>query len=425
MSAVPEHVVWHDVECARYDADLPLWRELAAAAPAGRSSTSAPARAASRSTSPAAGHEVVALDLDAELLAALRERAAAERPARSRPSSATPARSTSSAATSRSSWRRCRPCSCSAARAGSASCAAARAHVAPGGLVAIALADALETFDADHVLLPLPDTLIVDGALYSQPAGRAARPRRHASRSSASARSSRADGRRSGERRRARASTASRSPRSRPRAARPGCDGAAGRLDRRDRGARRHERGDAPWLSRAPAATLRVCALYPDLMNIYADRGNLLMLERRCALARDRLRGDAPPGSATPSTPTRTTSSTSAAARTATSACARWTSSQTKRDGAARGRRRAARSMLGVCGGYQLLGHRYALGDEEIPGLGLVDLETVRSDGPRLIGNVAIEVELDGDGRRRVLAGFENHAGRTQLGAGERRSGAC
>src|SRR5580692_10101419 len=32
-----------------------------------------------------------------------------------------------------------------------------------------------------------------------------------------------------------------------------------------------------------PAMTLRVCALYPELMNIYADRGNLLMLERRCA----------------------------------------------------------------------------------------------------------------------------------------------
>ena len=32
-----------------------------------------------------------------------------------------------------------------------------------------------------------------------------------------------------------------------------------------------------------PEPTLRVCALYPDLMNIYADRGNLLMLERRCA----------------------------------------------------------------------------------------------------------------------------------------------
>src|ERR687886_544218 len=32
-----------------------------------------------------------------------------------------------------------------------------------------------------------------------------------------------------------------------------------------------------------PPRTLRVCALYPDLMNIYADRGNLLLLERRCA----------------------------------------------------------------------------------------------------------------------------------------------
>jgi len=76
----------------------------------------------------------------------------------------------------------------------------------------------------------------------------------------------------------------------------------------------------------------------------------------------------------------------------------------------------AGRVILGVCGGYQLLGHAYALGDHEIPGLGLVDLRTVRSDGPRLIGNVAIEVELDGT--RRVLAGFENHAGRTQLGPG-------
>jgi CobQ-like glutamine amidotransferase family enzyme len=40
----------------------------------------------------------------------------------------------------------------------------------------------------------------------------------------------------------------------------------------------------------------------------------------------------------------------------------------------------------------------------------------VRAEGPRLIGNVAIEVELE-PGRRRVLAGFENHGGRTHLGA--------
>ncbi|MGH2881961.1 MAG: type 1 glutamine amidotransferase, partial [Solirubrobacteraceae bacterium] len=71
--------------------------------------------------------------------------------------------------------------------------------------------------------------------------------------------------------------------------------------------------------------------------------------------------------------------------------------------------------ILAVCGGYQLLGHSYQLGEATLPGVGLVDLVTVRSDGPRLIGNVAIEVELD-PGVRRVLAGFENHGGRTHLG---------
>jgi hypothetical protein len=76
--------------------------------------------------------------------------------------------------------------------------------------------------------------------------------------------------------------------------------------------------------------------------------------------------------------------------------------------------------ILAVCGGYQLLGHSYQLGDETLPGAGLVDLHTVRSEGvggTRLIGNVAIEVELDPN-ERGVLAGFENHGGRTHLGDG-------
>jgi lipid II isoglutaminyl synthase (glutamine-hydrolysing) len=71
--------------------------------------------------------------------------------------------------------------------------------------------------------------------------------------------------------------------------------------------------------------------------------------------------------------------------------------------------------IFGVCGGYQLLGHAYELDGTKLPGVGLVDLETVREDGPRLIGNVAIEVDLDGTAS--VLAGFENHGGRTRLGA--------
>src|SRR3954468_8091540 len=73
--------------------------------------------------------------------------------------------------------------------------------------------------------------------------------------------------------------------------------------------------------------------------------------------------------------------------------------------------------VFAVCGGYQLLGHAYELDGQTLPGVGLVDLETVREDGPRLIGNVAIEGELDG--APQVLAGFENHGGRPRLGAGE------
>ncbi len=74
--------------------------------------------------------------------------------------------------------------------------------------------------------------------------------------------------------------------------------------------------------------------------------------------------------------------------------------------------------VLAVCGGYQLLGHSYQLGERRIAGLGLVDLETVREPGPRLIGNVAIEADL-GAGERLEIAGFENHGGRTHLGPGE------
>jgi CobQ-like glutamine amidotransferase family enzyme len=164
-------------------------------------------------------------------------------------------------------------------------------------------------------------------------------------------------------------------------------------------------------------AELRICALYPDLMNIYADRGNLLMLERRC-----RWRGIGfsltAAGLGDAIDPDAHDLFYLGGGQDRDQRLCAFDLVETKRDALHAAAARGA-VVLGVCGGYQLLGHRYALGDEEIPGIGLVDLETVRSDGPRLIGNVAIEVDLDGDGATRVLAGFENHAGRTRLGAGE------
>jgi CobQ-like glutamine amidotransferase family enzyme len=161
---------------------------------------------------------------------------------------------------------------------------------------------------------------------------------------------------------------------------------------------------------------LRVLALYPDQMNIYADRGNIVFLQRRCEW---RGIGFAYAG-AGPGDPV------DAAAhdlfyvgggqdRDQRAVAADMVA--TKRDALAAAAGDGA-VLLAVCGGYQLLGHSYQLGEEKLPGLGIADLETVREPGPRLIGNVTIEAELGG--APRTIAGFENHGGRTYLGAGAR-----
>jgi SAM-dependent methyltransferase len=163
-----DHVVWHDVECGSYDADVAFWRALATAeagpildvgAGTGRVSLDLAAQ----------GHDVVALDIDPEFLDELELRAAArglsvervvadgsafELPGRRFGLILAPMQTVQLlGAAGRSGFLR-----------------AARAHLAPGGLVACALADAFEAFDEDHVLLPKPDVLYVDGVQYlSQP----------------------------------------------------------------------------------------------------------------------------------------------------------------------------------------------------------------------------------------------------------------
>jgi CobQ-like glutamine amidotransferase family enzyme len=161
---------------------------------------------------------------------------------------------------------------------------------------------------------------------------------------------------------------------------------------------------------------LRVLWLYPEHMNIYADRGNIAILERRCAWRGIGFRLErAGPGDAI-----------DAAAHDLFYIGGGQDRDQAlvardlpgKREALAEAAARDA-VMLAVCGGYQLLGHSYALpGGDSLPGLGLVDLETVREPGPRMIGNVVVEAEL-GNGAER-LAGFENHGGRTYLGPAEK-----
>ena len=160
-----EHVVWHDVECGRYDADMALWRELAAAArgpilDVGAGTGRVALDLARR------GHEVVALDIDPALLGELERRARADglrvhTIVADAADFALDERHFALVMAPMQTVQLLRP----AARRGFMRCA--RAHLAPGGLVAIALVDALETFDDEHVVLPLPDQLVLDGTLYS------------------------------------------------------------------------------------------------------------------------------------------------------------------------------------------------------------------------------------------------------------------
>jgi len=157
---------------------------------------------------------------------------------------------------------------------------------------------------------------------------------------------------------------------------------------------------------------LRVLSLYPELMNIYADRGNIAVLRARCewrGIGFEHLGvtvGDALDPHAADLFYMGGGQDRDQVAVAADMA-------ETKRDALHAAADRGA-VVLGVCGGYQLLGESYEMGDETLPGVGLVDLKTVREPGERLIGNCAIEADL-GTGPR-TIAGFENHGGRTYLG---------
>jgi lipid II isoglutaminyl synthase (glutamine-hydrolysing) len=160
--------------------------------------------------------------------------------------------------------------------------------------------------------------------------------------------------------------------------------------------------------------SIRVGHLYPDYLNIYADRGNIAVLTRRAAWRGHGLEitalgmGDAVvPGAHD----------------------LYYVGGGQDREqllvaedllGKADGLHEAVEqgaAMLAVCGGYQLLGRGYrGFHGEDMPGIGLLPLETVAGER-RMIGDVLLECQLE-PGEKRTLAGFENHAGRTRLDPG-------
>ena len=160
------------------------------------------------------------------------------------------------------------------------------------------------------------------------------------------------------------------------------------------------------------ASSLRLGHLYPSLMNIYGDRGNIVCLQRRC-----RLRGidlqvtELEVGDRLNPGDFDLLFMGGAQDREQMLVCEDLAATKS----ALRGAVEDGVVFLGVCGGYQLSGRFYRGADGvEMHGASVFDLYTLHP-GPRakrLIGN------LSADWEGGTLAGFENHGGRTYLGAG-------
>jgi hypothetical protein len=160
---------------------------------------------------------------------------------------------------------------------------------------------------------------------------------------------------------------------------------------------------------------IRVGHLYPDYLNIYADRGNIAVFARRAAWRGHELDVTAigmhdaiVPGAHDLYYIGGGQDREQLLVAENLAAKAEPLIEAVTGGGAA---------LLAVCGGYQLLGRGYrGLHGEEMPGVGLLPLETTAGER-RMIGDVLLECELE-PGNPQTIAGFENHAGRTRLDAG-------
>ena len=157
--------------------------------------------------------------------------------------------------------------------------------------------------------------------------------------------------------------------------------------------------------------------LYPDLMNIYGDRGNILTLVRRAEWrGYDAKAIDLPRG---------TTAGIEdvdvfffGGGQDREQALVYEDLIDHKQEMLEKAVAEGA-SVLAVCGGYQLLGHYYQTAEgERFPGIGLIDVRT-EAGKKRCIGDVVVDAEIEGL-HPTTLVGFENHSGRTFLGPAAR-----
>jgi CobQ-like glutamine amidotransferase family enzyme len=165
--------------------------------------------------------------------------------------------------------------------------------------------------------------------------------------------------------------------------------------------------------------SLQLAHLYPDQMNIYGDRGNIITLQYRC-----RARGI-----------DLTVLPVDVAQIVDWQSCDLAFFGGGQDSGQAliakdfvehQGKSLAAAIeddlvLLAICGGFQLLGHYFLTHTgERLPGIGAIDVYTLGGT-KRLIGNSVVawqQPQPDGSSKEVKLVGFENHSGRTYLGSG-------
>lgn len=155
---------------------------------------------------------------------------------------------------------------------------------------------------------------------------------------------------------------------------------------------------------------IRIAHLYPDLLNLYGDRGNIMCMKKRLEWR----------GIGAEVTEYRIDDTVDFAKedivllgggsdREQMLVCRKLQTIQKSfRDYVEDGG-----TVIAVCGAYQLLGHSYVTDDGKMEGLHLVDLHTEQGS-PRLISNIVIENK----DFPYPIVGFENHGGRTHLGDG-------
>jgi CobQ-like glutamine amidotransferase family enzyme len=165
----------------------------------------------------------------------------------------------------------------------------------------------------------------------------------------------------------------------------------------------------APEIPPEGRLTLTLAHLYPDLLNIYGDRGNVLALVRRAAWRGVEVRVRAV-HVGEPWDPEEADLVCIGGGEDRKQA---WAAEDlAARAGALVRAVEGGLPVLAVCGGYQLLGRGYQPAEgPELPGVGVFDAHTAAAPG-RLVGNVLVDSPWG------TLVGFENHSGRTYLGPG-------